>query len=121
MDENYKPSPAAFKLRDTDQYLSVNWLEYFGMQDMEANMSHVREDFKSHHSSVKSARFVVLRVGEIKSKVKEYAQRDLHVKYLEESDYPSHAGIEGYTRNDKKIQIALSDMVKKDNMYLAER
>lgn len=112
------PMPDAFKLRDSEAYLSVNWLECFGMPTMEAGMACVREDFGRNHSIVKNARFAVLNVGSIKRTVEE-SERVVHVKHLKEDDYPSHASIE-YAREDESMIIILAGIVGKDDVYPAE-
>ena len=113
------PMPDAFKLRDGETYLSVNWLECFGMPTMEAGMACVREDFGKNHSIVRNARFAVLNVGNIKRTMEE-SERIVHVKHLKEDDYPSHASIEEYARDDESMMIILADIVGKNDVYPAK-
>ena len=43
LDADGMPNPGAFKLRDRDDgCLSVNWLEFFGEEDVASNIPHVR-------------------------------------------------------------------------------
>ena len=113
------PMPDAFKLRDGETYLSVNWLECFGMSTMEANMACVREDFSKKHSIVKNARFAVLNVDSIKRSMEE-SDRIVHVKHLKDNDYPSHASIEECARDDDSMMIILASIVVKNNVYPAK-
>lgn len=110
------PLPAAFELRDTDKYLSVNWLEYFGTSDVEENLTHVRKEFIKHHSIATNARFAILNVKEIKSTIKKEFEIMLSIQDLQEEDNPSHASIEGYT-NDEDVLNTLSSIIEKDDMY----
>lgn len=117
IDEDGTPLPAAFTLRRTDEYLSVNWLEYFGVSDIEHNMVHVRKAFGKHYTIRASGQFAVLNVGDVKATIKESLGRVLSITDLQEDDYPSHASIDGYTVNDDHVPIALSEMVEKDDMH----
>ncbi len=106
------PLPAAFELREIDEYLSVNWLEHFGLPSMNNNMVLVREEFAKHHSVTVNGRFAVLNVGNAKRVVMEELGKMLCAKDLQEDDYPSHASIEGYTADDNDdVPIVLSEMV----------
>lgn len=114
--ENGIPMPATFKLRDIDEYLSVNWLKYFGMSDVKNNMAYVRKEFDKHREITNSGRFAVLNVDNLKSMIKNKLGKTLYVKNLQEEEYPSHAGIEGYT-NDDDVRVMISEMIRKDDMY----
>lgn len=118
MNTDGTPMPDAFRLRDGETYLSVNWLEYFGMPTIESNMVHVREDFGRKHSIVKNARFVVLNVGNIK-RTMEDSGRIVYVKHLNEDDYPSHASI-AYTIHDESAMIVLAGIVERSDVYPAK-
>ena len=111
------PLPKAFKLRDTEEYLSVYWLEYFKMSGRDANMTCVREAFAKDNDIASGGRFAVLNVGSIKRAIKEEVGRTPHVKDLEEDDNPSHASIGGYPRNNVYVPIILSEMVRRYDMY----
>lgn len=39
------------------------------------------------------------------------------VEDLEDDEFPSHAGICGYTSADLDVAVVLSDMVEEDDMY----
>lgn len=116
IDEDGTPLPAAFELRETDEYLSVNWLEYFGVSSVRDNMAHVRKVFSKHHSISTNGQFAVLNVGDVRRLASEELGRSLHAIDLQENDYPSHAGIGGYVADDDDVPIALSDMVGKGDM-----
>ena len=117
--ENGTPMPDAFKLRENETYLSVNWLEYFGMPTIEANMPYVREDFGRHYKISKNGKFAVLNVGRIKRKVEE-SEKIVHVRHLKEDDYPSHSSIEEYARVDDSITILLAEIVERKDVYSAK-
>ena len=67
------PSAAAFELRPQDQYLSVNWLEYWGLSDLGVALDRVRGEFDLRVNE--NGRFAVLNVSEVKTTVEKVTQR----------------------------------------------
>ena len=83
IDERGIPMSAAFGLRQGEDYLSVNWLEYFGETDLSAAVERVREVFRSKDFQVRpNGRFAVLNVGAAKIAVHEAAKRALSIDHL---------------------------------------
>ena len=57
------PSAEAFMLKQDEEYLSVNWLEYFNAPDLTAAVERIRETFRNKRYQVRrNARFTVLNV-----------------------------------------------------------
>ena len=57
-----QPTGTSFMLRQDEEYLSVNWLEYFGHIGMSAQINQIREHIELSLAS--SGLFAVLNIGE---------------------------------------------------------
>ena len=109
---------AAFRPRRDEDYLSVNWLEYFGAQDARAAVNLVRETFRRKGYGVrKNGRFAVLNIGTAKSAVRGSLDRLLRVEYMPLDDDPSHSGIVGFTTDDLDIAVELRAQLRAADVY----
>lgn len=113
---NGRPMPAAFQL-GSHEFLSVCWLEYFGMPNQKANMIKVQKEVAKHREIRAKDQFAVLNVYEIKKTLSDMYKLAVWIEDLEEDEFPSHTGIRGYTDADFDVAIILSDMVEEHNMY----
>lgn len=88
------PTADAFKLRESEEYLSVNWLEYFGTLDLDVAVDMVRKAFTCKGYTVsKNGRFAVLCVEAAKTAVLNAVGREPRIEHLPDSNDASHAGI----------------------------
>lgn len=111
-----RPTYNAF-LPDSDGYLSVHWLEYFGASTTEKALAEVRE--AARYTRRPNGRYARLCIGEAKKVVKAACQRDLDVRHMPTDD-PSHAGIVGYVDEDElDIAKQLSRLVAEEDVYPA--
>ena len=114
---NGTPHPSAFQIKKNEQFLSVNWIEYFGKVNPADNVAKVGEEVCKHRDiSSKSGRFAV-GVGDAKRTIAEKHNKILSFKDLQENSYPSHAGVYGYTACDLSVAHTLSEMVRPNDMY----
>ena len=100
------PSFEAFLLRDGEDFLSTNWLEYFHVSDRQLQMLGVRHalDGKGFHTNVNGV-FAVLNVGYSTGQVRDAT---LIFRLLGQDVDPSHTGVFGYQVSDTNTAIALS-------------
>lgn len=106
------PTTAAFLPRSGEEYLSVNWLEYFGEVTLDAAVEGIRAVFSEKGYRVsRNGRFAALNVGEVKTAVEEATGRAVSVDYLPLVDDPSHSGIRGYTSDDLAIAVELANLL----------
>jgi hypothetical protein len=93
--------PQAFKMKDTENELSANWLEYFPGSFNQQVVSVVQEIRKRVAVKPKSG-FAIGKVGEIKNmcKIKGYKTR---IVYSNSSQNPSHVDICLYPREDMEL------------------
>lgn len=106
-----KPTGASFMLRPVDDFLSVNWLEYFGNIDQDSQIDKVRECIEL--SLAASGLFAILNVGEIIAKVLNECEKQISVKQEPTAVDPSHCGIYGYQHEDDMVADLISDLVLK--------
>jgi len=109
---NDQPSGASFMLRTDDEFLSVNWLEYFGLKDCQEQMSQVRQNIRLNLAP--RAKFAVLNVGNVINYVRENGpdNRVLSVFHEPEEDDPSHSGIHGYGFEDDWVADLIAEVVQ---------
>jgi hypothetical protein len=94
LQEDGQPSGASFMLRPGEEFLSVNWLEYFDVPDRRAQITQVRRVLTLTRQT--TAKIAVLNVGGILDHVHRNSDRVLAVLHEPEQDDPSHSGIHGY-------------------------
>ena len=102
------PTASAFTVRAGENYLSVNWLEHFGVGDRSGGMGkidlavdQVRATLHSKGFQLRpNGRFALLSVGGVKAAIRRVLGRSLHINHLPVSGDPSHAGILGYGEED---------------------
>ena len=99
-------SGLAFKLRDGEEYLSVNWLEYLKKPNREDEIGELRKVFARKGRRVGAkARFAILNVGEMCGHVLSIGQRRINVRHEPEEDDSSHSGIYGLYEDDILLDL----------------
>ena len=108
-----KVLPTAFQLRRPGEtYLSVNWLEYFGLKTFDAALARICADKRSLGFSIRhTGRFAVLNAGIVRSISVDSDDlsgivRSLTVIHLPEVGDESHSGIDGYQQDDFGLLVA---------------
>lgn len=102
-----------------EDYLSVNWLEFFGMPDRATAVGEMREVFGASFDLRVSGRFAVLNVGDAVRRVLESTGYAVRAEHLPTDDNPSHAGIVGYSHDDAEVARTLAEMVRREDVYPA--
>jgi len=104
-----QPTGASFMLRQDQKFLSVNWMEYFGDIDIDAQINKIREYIEL--SLAASGLFAVLNVGEIIDQVQRNSERQLAVLYEPTPGDPSHSGVYGYRYEDDLVADLIAEFV----------
>ena len=107
--------PAAFKMRDGENDLSVNWLQHFSGSKGDRLRS-VRDHAELELG--KNYGFAVLNVGEFKT-----ACESVHGKVRvihEPTTDPSHAAVHRYPREHDELFAILANMAKRDFRLVRE-
>ena len=121
LDGNKRPMAIAFALKDNEESLSVNWIEYFKGLSTEQAIDRVRNAFRKKNYRIKpSGRFALLKVCEVKAVISDLGPSPFKIKHLPEENDPSHSGIFGYTPSDELVTLAIKDLVRAEDVYLAE-
>lgn len=97
-------------LRPNEEFLSVNWLECFDLQDREAQITQVRQVIRLTLQA--TAKIAVLNVGGIIDRVHRNSDRVLAVLHEPEQDDPSHSGIHGYRHEDHLVADLIAEEVR---------
>ncbi len=114
------PLAAAFQLKAGEDYLSVNWLEYFRTPDLETAVVRVREVFRTKGYRISpNGRFAVLGVGTAKEAVSAVVGRPARIDHLPLDDDASHSGIFGYRVDDLAVAAELKTLVRHEDVYTA--
>ena len=96
----------AFQIREGEEYLSVNWLEFLKKTSRNEEIAEVRNVLQTKLKLGSRSRIAVANVGSLVNHV--WEKRILNVKHEPElPDDPSHSGIFGYEIDD----ILIADMI----------
>ena len=114
------PMVAAFELRPGEDYLSVNWLEYFGAPNLDAAIESIRNAFRAKGFGLRpNGRFAALNVGTVKAAISGAVAGTVRVEHLPVDDDESHGGVFGYTADDLAVAVAIRELVGSENMHPA--
>lgn len=116
------PLASAFELRDGEDYLSVNWLEFFKTSDLSQAIEFVRQAFRKKKFGVSSnGKFVSLQVGKVKEVIVRNSDLPAEITHLpDEENDPSHSGIFGYTASDELIFTEIAELAHAKDMHASK-
>jgi hypothetical protein len=103
----------AFMLRDDEESLSVNWLEFLSCLNRESEIFEIRTVYSTKFKVGARAKIAVLNVGEVRSKVQKESLdgRNLEVLHNPLSDDLSHAGIYNLSKDNELIAELILETV----------
>ena len=121
---NDRPTGVAFLPKADHEFLSVNWLEFFGEVGQADQIEGVRQALANKGRSIgKKSIFAVLNIGRLLDDIREESEdgRDLRV-YLENDipEDPSHSGIHGYNHEDNLIADLIAFCIE-ETVYPAKQ
>jgi hypothetical protein len=110
-----KPTGAAFQLRATEPYISVNWLEHFFSLGRDEQIEEIRKVLVLKMRSISAtAKLAIYNVGEVARKFPSPADsvRVLHEPLSTPVADPSHAGIFDFdpSRDEPLLTLLLSQI-----------
>ena len=112
--ENGEISAAAFMMRETEEYLSVNWLEELKSPSRASQIRDLQELYTKKLKVGATARIAILNVGTLRTKVERESPDSRLLRVLhepEEPDDPSHAGIYEIPHDDEIIAELIAQVV----------
>ena len=108
--EDGQPSAASFMLRTDEEFLSVNWLEYFDLSNRQTQITQVRRVLRLTPAA--TAKIAVLNIGGILNRISRNSGRVLAVLHEPEQNDPSHSGIHGYRHEDDLVADLIAEEVR---------
>lgn len=113
--ENGEIQATAFMLRESEEYLSVNWLENLKCPDRTNEICALQEVYSRKFKRVgTAAQIAVLNVGLLRSKVANESPDIRQLRVLHEPimpDDPSHTGIFGFSSADEIIAELIAQTI----------
>jgi hypothetical protein len=101
-------------MRETEEYLSVNWLEQLNRSDRAIQIRDLQSLYATKLRVGTAARIAVLNVGALRDKVERESPDGRLLRVLhepEEPDDPSHAGIYEIPHDDEMIAELIAQVV----------
>ena len=107
-------SGTAFRLRESEEYLSVNWLEYLALANRHFQIEEIRRVLGAKLKLGSRARLAVLNAGQLREHVASASpdRRMLDILHKPEPLDPSHAGIFGLPPDDRLIAELIAEVVQ---------
>lgn len=114
-------SGQAFRRKDEEEYMSVNWVEYFGLISHIAAIQKIEQAYLNKGRTVnKSSKFAVINIDRMTECVNKEAHITLHVKHEGTSPDPSHSGVFNMPKEDTTIGNLIAQIIDKDAIYPAQ-
>lgn len=123
------PNSGAFKPREVDGHLSINWLEYFDGLAIEQAVDAVREALIADEFDIRrNGRFLVLEVTRARNAILDGTGKSVSILHWPDDTVenwpdddlnPSHSGIFGYEASDVEVALELSQLISEDAVYPA--
>ena len=114
------PLASAFRLRASENSLSVNWLEAIGAPSTDDAVGRVRALFIVRGFGLRAnGCFAVLNVGAAKAVVREEVGLSLRIEHDPLPDDPSHDGISGFAADDLAVAVELTALASENDTYPA--
>ena len=98
----------AFRIRNEEGYLSVNWLEFLKKPSREEEIDEIQNVLRKKLTLGSRSRIAVANVGSLIDHIR--AERILKVQHEPEPEDQSHSGIFGYGIDDDLIELMISEV-----------
>jgi len=107
-------SGTAFRPRPTDDFLSINWLEFLTSKNRDEQIRALREVLGLKLRLGANAKIAVHNVGELIDHVLSQSpdERRLRVLHQPEEQDPSHSGVFGLTSEDDLVADLLAEAIQ---------
>ena len=120
---NGRISGEAFRLREGEESISVNWLEFFDLHDRNAEINEIRKAFVNKERTLGAqAIFAVLNIGNVKEYVQQESDDNRRLSILHDPEEPvdmSHAGIYNAPKDDPSIGDMIAELIELDAIHPA--
>ena len=107
----------AFKLREGEESLSVNWLEFLNCPSRESEIAELRNIYAAKLTVSARANIAVLNVGEVRRKVLTESPDGRNLEVLHDPQYTgvydlSHSGIYDLKHDDELIAELILETIR---------
>lgn len=120
MGEDGLPLTSAFTLRTNEEYLSVNWLEYYKNLGISQAIDRVRKVVQRKMNIKFQGRFVTMQVGMLKQIVSTKNKVPCDVIHLPTMNDESHSGVIGYNNHNRLGQSDIVRLIQRKDVYLGK-
>jgi len=113
--EDGQVTSAAFRLREGENALSVNWLEFLSSTDRDTQIQEIRKVLASKMNKIgANAKIAALNIGQMRDYVRTHSpdSRNLPVLHDPLVDDPSHSGIYNLREDDDLIATLIAEVVQ---------
>ena len=119
-----EPKVSAFqRKRPSEPDLSINRLQFFGLQDRSSAVERIRQEFKAFcYGLDRKGRFVVFNVGKAKAAAQNVGGYDLVFQYTPNPPMWSHSSIFGLPEDpseERVVATALKRLITRTDTYHA--
>ena len=104
-------SGEAFRIKDGDSDLSVNWVEFFGEPDLNVAIELVQHDLEGALSLSKNGLFALLNVAEAKTIIQTLIKREPGIVHDPTEFVESHTRMCGFAPEEFLVSTALASAV----------
>ena len=122
--DNGRVTGAAFRRREFEESISVNWLEYFGLEDWSDSLRRVTQALERKGRTVgRFSKYALINVGKMRAYVLENSEYRLNLSVLHDPEMPhdpSHSGIFNVPVDDHAIGDLIADTVHEDAVLPAK-
>lgn len=112
-------SGQAFRRRVGEEYMSVNWIEYFGSIGHSDAVQTICKLLRKKRGIKLNSKLVVISVGKMTEYVKKEANIALYVKHTPDVIDPSHSGVFNMPIDDTAVGNHIAKIIDKDAVYPA--
>jgi len=108
-----KIKASAFDLRSGEEFLSVNWMEWFeGATSTDAQVAAVRKIMSEKFTLASGGRFARLNAGEVRMRI-----NGAQVRHFPGKKDPSHAGVSAPSEQNREFSLKLANLVKPRDVF----
>ena len=121
IDDDGLPAVEAFLPRESDNFLSTNWMEYFNEGEVGDVIAQVLVVLRKKLTIKGKGKLARLNVGEAKSAARAAGYGNVNIEERPEKGDLSHAGIVGYAHAQLDVAAVLQSLVSaEEGVYPTE-
>lgn len=112
IDDDGLPAVEAFLPRETDNFLSTNWMEYFNEAEVDDVVAQVLVVLRKKLTIKRKGQLAQLNVSDARCAARAAGYGNVNIEERPENGDPSHAGIVGYSHAQLDVAAVLQSLVR---------